>query len=415
MRRLGVGDAAVVTRGPRPIPVPVMLSVTAAGMTTTAMISPVVPDVLTAYGQDPARAGLVVAAATLPAIVASPFVGVLADRYGRLRVLRPCLAMFGLAGTASALAPGFEWFLAMRFLQGFPTAGLIVLAIVLISDQTQGRERLVLLGRNAAVLTGSLAVFPMIGGAVAAAAGWRATFALYALAPLVLIALRTHVDIPRTSSGPVLTDPEASDPPPGMRAVGTLLRTGRIPFALVSGTITLALGFGWGVTLLPVHAEERLGLGAGPRGLVVGASAVVATIVALGAAAPLARLGLERVMALALGCFGLGWAIVAVSGGSVFGVVVGVAITGFPQGIVLPVLQAVIAAEAPEAVRGTALSLWGMSIRLGQTVGPAVMLVLLVWTTTTGAFVIGAAATLIGGLLLGVSRGVRSPDREAVP
>jgi MFS family permease len=390
----------MVTTGNRRLPIGVILAITAAGMTTTAMVSPVVPDVLREYDQSASRAGLVVAAATLPAIIGSPVVGVLADRFGRLRVLRPCLALFGLLGTASAFSPNFTTLLALRFLQGFPTAGLIVLAIVLVSDQWQGRERMKQLGRNAAVLTGSLALLPFIGGIVAATVGWRGVFAMYALAPLVLIPLRGHRDPPAERAEDDLGSESADEVATSRGAIGLLLRTGRIPLALAAGAVTLALGFGWGVTLLPVHAQDHLALGSAARGALVATSAVVATAVALRAEGPLSRFSLERIMVFALACFGIGWLIVAVADRSVPLVVVGIAITGLPQGIVLPALQATIAADAPDRFRGTALSLWGMSIRVGQTVGPVVIVMLLLSLSTLGVFLVGALSTLVGAVLL---------------
>ena len=78
----------------------------------------------------------------MPGIVLAPVIGILADRFGGRRVLAPCLAMFGVFGVIAAAAPTFEVMLAARFAMGVGTAGLVNLAIVLISDTfDRGNER----------------------------------------------------------------------------------------------------------------------------------------------------------------------------------------------------------------------------------------------------------------------------------
>lgn len=369
-----------------------LLAVTAAGMTTTALVGPIVPDILADFDQPTQRAGLVIGLSTLPAIVFSPILGALADRHGRAAVLRPCLVLFAVLGAASAAAPTFETLLVLRFLHGLPAAGLVVLAVVLISDQWSGADRAVMMTRNAAVLTGSLAVFPVIGGAVSDLAGWRAVYALYALAVLPLLGI-PRVVRPVTTLQKV---PLARE----LRDTGRLLGVRRIGWSTLAGTVMLAFIFGWNVTLLPLHAEEVLGLSAGVRGAFVGAGAAVATITALifgrwvGSITPL------WVMVMACGVFVAGWGLVWSAGAQPVLVGVGIAATGLAQGVVGPTLQTVIASDAPEAQRGAALSLWGSSIRLGQTLGPALMTIFLVFGSTTTTYLVGVIVALCLGLVL---------------
>jgi MFS family permease len=163
-------------------PLPVVFAITVTGILANTLINAPLPDIVDDLGVPDASAGLLVAAGTLPGIVIAPIIGLLADRYGRRQVLIPCLTIFGVAGVAGAFAPTFEVLLATRALQGVGSAGLINLAVVLLADSWDGAARAKVIGQNAAVLTISIAITPALGGLLAEAGGWRASFAPYGLA-----------------------------------------------------------------------------------------------------------------------------------------------------------------------------------------------------------------------------------------
>ena len=98
------------------------------------------PEILESYGEPVSRAGMLIAAGTLTGIVAAPAIGFLADRYGRKRILVPCLLVFGTVGSLGGFSPSFEWLLLVRIIQGLGSAGLINLVVVLISDHWSGMD-----------------------------------------------------------------------------------------------------------------------------------------------------------------------------------------------------------------------------------------------------------------------------------
>ena len=213
--------------GRRPAPL-LIWSITLTGITANTLVSPVLPDIVAEFGRDDSAAGLVVAAASLPGVLAAPVIGVLADRLGRRNVVVPCLAIFGVMGALAALAPSYWVLVAARFLMGIGTAGLINLAVVLIGDHWEGSERIRQVGRNAAVLTAGLALLPLTSGLLAAAGGWRLSLAPSALALLTAVAAWVLLDDVRppprrwasvTSCGPRprRCGPRPS-PPPSRRA-----------------------------------------------------------------------------------------------------------------------------------------------------------------------------------------------------
>ena len=75
------------------------------------------PEILESFGEPIERAGMLIAAGTVTGIVAAPAIGFLADRYGRRRVLVPCLLVFGTFGSLGGFSPSLEWLLVIRVIQ----------------------------------------------------------------------------------------------------------------------------------------------------------------------------------------------------------------------------------------------------------------------------------------------------------
>lgn len=114
--------------------------------------------------------------------------GALADRFGRRRVFRCGLVVFGLASLACALAPSLGFLVAARAVQGVGASMLspVALAIV-VNAMPDPRERARAIGIWASVFGLSMAAGPVVGGALIAAFGWRSVF--WINAPVVVCAL----------------------------------------------------------------------------------------------------------------------------------------------------------------------------------------------------------------------------------
>lgn len=78
-----------------------------------------------ALGWEATDAGVFLGVGALPGLVVCPLSGVLANRYGRRRVLAGALALVGTAGGLSAAAETAEVLVLLRFVQGLGAAGLI--------------------------------------------------------------------------------------------------------------------------------------------------------------------------------------------------------------------------------------------------------------------------------------------------
>jgi MFS transporter, ACDE family, multidrug resistance protein len=340
---------------------PLIFTITVTGILANTLVGPAIPDILDDFGLPDSRAGIFVAAGTLPGIAVAPLIGLLADRFGRRAVLVPCLAAFGFFGCASAFAPSFEALVALRLLQGIGSAGLINLAVVIIGDHWDGIERARRTGQNAAVLTASLAVFPPIGGLLTELGGWRLSFAPYG------IGLATAVLIWRKlpAARPAVTTTVRAQ----LRATGAVARQPVVVGTVAIGSVIFMLIFGLFLTVLPLHLERTFGLGPGARGLVIAAPALTSTMAALRLGRLRARFGAVGLLLTASTLFVLAFLGIGTAT-SLPVLLAGAWLYGLGEGIFIPTLQDVVSGAAPAGQRGAIVALWVGAARAGQTVGP---------------------------------------------
>ncbi|MBE7416380.1 MAG: Bcr/CflA family efflux MFS transporter [Ideonella sp.] len=114
--------------------------------------------------------------------------GPVADRFGRRPVLRAGLALFALASLGAALAHNAATVVAWRAVQGVGVAASVVCARAMLRDVYEPHQGAHVMS-HALTGLGVLAISaPAIGGALATAAGWRATMALLAAIGATLLA-----------------------------------------------------------------------------------------------------------------------------------------------------------------------------------------------------------------------------------
>ncbi|MFV2038897.1 MAG: MFS transporter [Acidimicrobiales bacterium] len=376
-----------MTRRP---PLALIYVVTVTGVMLNSLIAPAIPDILDTFGQDASKAGILVASGSLPGIVVAPMVGFAADRFGRKRILVPCLLVFGSFGVVAATAPTFNVLLAARFAMGFGSAGLINLAVVMLGDSFSGANRTRAIGRNAAVLTTGLAVLPLISGLVTDLSSWRWALAIYTLAlgtaGLVIIFMDNFKP---QQTGNVKTQ---------LVEAVRILRQPILATTLVSGALTFALIFGVFLTALPVHLEREFGLSAGWRGLIIAVPAVTSTMVSANLARLRGRWGLRTMMVTGSSLFVVSFVTMGLTG--VLGVaILGAAVYGLGEGATIPTLQDVAVSAAPDQHRGGILAGWVSAARLGQTIGPLAAAPLIAATDTGTTMVIGGLVAILLVLL----------------
>src|SRR6476661_919769 len=164
--------------------------------------------------------------------------GGLGDRLGRKRWFLIGLALFTITSAAAAASRSIEMLIAMRALQGLGAAFIMPLSLSLISDAFPPEERGKAVGIWSAISVSSIALGPIVGGALVEYATWHWVFLINV--PIGLIALFVTQAVVRESrdeSGTVATD-----------IPGTILITAAI------GSLTYGLiqagDRGWGDSLI---------------------------------------------------------------------------------------------------------------------------------------------------------------------
>ena len=138
---------------------------------------PSMPGMARHFGVDYGLMQLTVSLFLAATAVLQLFVGPISDRVGRRPVLIGCFLIF-LAATAAATQSGsFEFLLAMRVLQAFSAAGM-VLSRAIVRDLVEPNRAASMIG----YVTMGMALAPMIGpvagGLLEQQFGWQSTFVL---------------------------------------------------------------------------------------------------------------------------------------------------------------------------------------------------------------------------------------------
>ena len=386
-------------------PLALVFSVTVVALLNNALVASSLPEILDAFGVSHGWAGVVVAAGSLPGIIAAPTVGLLADRLGRRRVLVPCLVIFGAFGAVGGLAPALWVLIVARLGQGIGSAGLINLSIVLISDHWDGIERAERIGWNAAVITTSAAIYPALGGGLTDLFGWRWSFVPYLAAFIVAGGVLRWLPDHRPDAVPLTLRDQ-------IRAASLAVRRRELRALMILSYVAFVLIFGIFLTLLPVHLDERFGLRPAARGLVLAAPALTAAIGSLLIGRMRSRIGPGRLIVFGYGCWVVAFATIGLTR-SLWVLVVAAVLYGFGDGIAVPTVQDQVAERAPADQRGAVVAVSIGFARGGQASGALLAGAELAIIGAAAGFVVAATATAVLVVWLVSTRAL--PDREPGP
>ena len=364
----------------------VIFGVTLLSVMGVSSVAPVFPSVVRELGVPVEAVGLLITAFTLPGVVLTPFLGILADRFGRKRVLVPAIVLFSVAGASCSLARSFELLLAFRFLQGVGAASLGSLNVTLIGDLYSGRRRLEAMGYNASILSIGTAVYPSLGGALALL-GWYVPFGLPVLGLAVALVVLFRLETVEVSGG--------------ARFRGYLeealagMRNRRVVGLFLVSMLTFIVLYGAYSTFIPLLLADRFGSTALAIGLImtVGSLSTAVTATQLGRLSR--RFEAEGLIASAFALYAVSLVLIPWLPGH-WWVAFPVALFGVAQGLNYPVVMSLLAGLAPTEHRGVFMSVNGMVLRTGQTLGPVLMAGVFAWGGMAWVFY---AAT---GICLGV-------------
>lgn len=340
-----------------------IFAITLMGVMAVALLSPAFPEIMDHFGISREEIGLLVTAYTLPGVFIAIFIGVLADRLGRKQILVPCLFLFGIAGGACIFSPDFHTLLILRLFQGIGGAGLVTLSITLIGDYFHGIERAEAMGLNASVLSIGTASYPFIGG-ILGTYSWYAPFLLFFIAiPIGLFSLFYLVEPPRENKL-------------SLQAYGSCIvkiaTKGETLMAALAALFAFILLYGGIITYFPVLLHERFHQSSFIIGILTSLQAAMVATVSSQAGRLASHFSKKSLFTTGFIGYGTGLFIMPfIPHVSLF--VLPMLIFGLGHGLAVPNIQTFMTELSHVEFRAATMSLYNMSLRLGQTIGPLVL------------------------------------------
>ncbi len=341
------------------------------------------------FSLSPGEVGLVITSYTLPGVVFALLVGLLADKFGRKAILIPSLTIFSIAGGSIYWVDDFFWVNVLRFLQGVGGAALPAIGIVLIGDLFDEKIRLKVMGMNAAVLSVGTALFPFFGGMLAMK-GWNVPFLAFWLG--LLLAVFTVL---------FFKEPKIDRQRDGSYLKGAIkqMLNARALSVFSIGLVIFILLYGGILTYLTLYMDSYFSMSAFSIGIFIASASVASGSVAIASHRIEKLLGRRLMLAV-------GFLFYTVSFGSVIylpsyeWLLFTMLSLGIAIGLTIPLLQSMATMLAPAEYRGIVVMVFGMLIRLGQTVGPPLLATLLLFGELELVFEACMLIALFTGLLI---------------
>jgi MFS family permease len=359
----------------------IVFGVTLMAVLGVSSVTPAFPKIGRVLDLPSQAVGNLITAFTLPGVLLTPILGILADRHSRKRILIPSLMTFGLAGSACSLVRDFGLLLVLRFVQGIGAAALSVLYITLIGDLYSGKRRTAAMGYNASVLSVGTATYPAIGGALATL-GWYYPFALPILAIPIGFLVLFALENPEPKKEQRLRR--------YLRQAWTSIKHGQAIALFALTLLTFIVLYGAYLTYLPFLMENAFRASPFTIGITMSGMSL-ATALTSSQLGKLARLYSEKtLLQIACGFYALALLMIPLAPNPLV-LWIPVILFGVAQGLSIPNLQTLLASLAPIEHRGAFMSVNGVVLRLGQTLGPPLMGVVSTVGGIASIFYTGAA------------------------
>lgn len=372
----------------------IIFSVTLMAIMGVSSITPAFPEMIKDLGISTHTVGLLITAFTLPGVVLTPVLGVLADQWGRRRILIPALVLFGIAGFLCTFARNFHLLLLLRFFQGIGGASLNSLNVTIIGDLYSGHERATAMGYNASILSIGTGSYPIVGGALAIL-GWYYPFVLPILAiPVALLVLfGLHNPEPRREQS--------------LRKYLSLawhsMANARVLVLFGASIMAFIMLYGSYLNYFPILVGNHFGESAFIIGLIMSSMSFTTALVSSRMGRLTRRFGSRRLLIAAFVFYGAGLFLMPLMP-KVWMLLLPTILFGTGHGLNIPNVQTLLADAAPMEQRGVVMSFNGMVYRLGQTLGPVFMgLLFAQWglgaTFTGGGFIAVVMIFVVAALL----------------
>jgi DHA1 family multidrug resistance protein-like MFS transporter len=370
----------------------------------TNILTPLLPAIRDDFGISITMAGIIVGAYGLARLAVDLPAGFLADRVGHRRLSVIALIVLLVASVIGFTADRVEILIVSRIGSGLAVGILatVILSSLSATASPQNRGKVMSLF-HVANNTG-IALYPMVGGLVGVAVGWRATFAVTAglaiIASVILLPLLLRLRTDGAGGG----GRGGSDPALVLHGRERGRAIAVTNFGVVANMIHR---HGFRNTILPLYAATALGLG----GISIATAIALMSITGLLVATPGGmlgdRLGRRRVITAGLAAVAVGDLVFLLTG-DLLSFLLAAALIGFGD-FFTSSQTALLSEVVPPEERTKVLSTYRFSADLGALIGPVLLAAVMDTTNAQVAIVVAAAILLTASLA--ARFGVPTPAR----
>ncbi|WP_416423731.1 MFS transporter [Pseudomonas sp. App30] len=325
------------------------------------VVAPSLPQMQAHFAAVPNVEFLIPVALTIPGLLVallSPVVGILADRYGRKRLLVASIVGYGIFGLLPMFLDSLYAIIVSRVALGCVESVVVTVSTMLIGDYYSGAQRQKYLALQTTFASSSAILFFMVGGALGEI-GWRAPYVVYAVPLLLALVSKALLWEPKAAA---MADAEERGPlvrfrPLVLLGICVVTFIGAVMFMILQIQMAYLLGD------IGEHSPQT-------AGLVASACSVMIVLGTL-SVHMLARLGLRTPHCLAL-AFGLiAASFIAIPAMHTWQGIMAVAlVNGLGCGLMLPTLAIWNMRELPWQRRGLGTGMWYGSYCLGMFFSP---------------------------------------------
>jgi MFS family permease len=348
-------------------------------------ITPVLPQVAAQFQRTPQAVALLIVAFTLPGAIFTPILGVMGDRVGRKKVLVPSLLLFAVAGTACGFARDFDVLLMLRFFQGAGSGALGAINVTLLGDLYRGRDRAAAMGYNASVLSIGTGVYPAVGGGLAII-GWYVPFFLPVFALPVSLAVIFVLNNPEPKTAGSMSE--------YIRVTVKSIWHPQVVTLFVTSIVTFILIYGPFLAYFPFLLERSFNASPVFIGLVMSTTSIATAIASFWLGTLAGRWGSRTLVKFGFVLYAVSLALIPLAA-NLWQLVVPILLFGVANGLNIPSILTILNGYAPSEYRAAFMSMNGMLLRLGQTLGPLLVGMVVKLVGMDGSFFVSAGLALL--------------------
>ena len=363
----------------------IIFGITLAYIMGVSSITPAFPKIVKELNISARDVGLLITVFSFPGILLTPFFGIVADRWGRKRIIIPFLMLFGIAGGLCFFIRDFKLLLILRLIQGIGAAPLGSLTVTIIGDLYSRKELIAAMGYNSSIRSIGSASYPAIGGALAMM-GWHYPFILPVIAVPIGFLVLFNLKVPEHENKLHIRE--------HLNIVWKKLRNRQVAGLLVISIIIFIMLFGSYMTFFPLLLGNSFGSSSLIIGLIMAGVSLIAAFTSSQLGKIIKLFSKKNILKISFILYTLALLIIPFIS-QLWLFFIPVVIFGIAHGMSIPIIQAFFAEAAPLKYRATFMSVSGMTFRVGQTLGPFLMgLVISIWGIG-GAFFAGAGLSIV--------------------